>query len=267
MDQTQFPGRSRAVPHLSSTVSPGAWRPSPEEVGSPPSQVLPILDGRSAVPVWLNEIGGVTWQIGDGDDREFLKVGPAHPEFQVVSDVERLRWLQTYVPVPAVLDAGVEDGVAWLLTQGLPGTSAVDLDLMAGPEEVVDALGLALRRFHDAVPLGDCPFTWSVADRGGLSDGRHVPSLDPVVCHGDACTPNTLLVRTDCRLVCSGYVDVGSCGVADRWADLAPALMSLSWNLPAPEGGSDWTARFLQAYGIEKDSEKLSFYADLWNAG
>lgn len=236
-------------------------------MGAPPSQVEQILDGRSAVPVWLNEIGGVTWQIGDGADREFLKVGPVHPEFQVFSDVERLRWLQTFVPVPAVVDAGVRDGVGWLWTEGLPGASAVDPDLMAEPEEAVDALGRALRRFHDAVPLTGCPFTWSVAARRGAPDGRPISALDPVVCHGDACTPNTLLARKDGRLECTGYVDVGMCGVADRWADLAPALMSLAWNLPAPADRSDWTDRFLRAYGIERNAEKLSFYTDLWNAG
>lgn len=43
--------------------------------------------------------------------------------------------------------------------------------------------------------------------------------------------------------------------------------MSLGWNLPAPNAGADWTGRFLHAYGIERDPEKLSFYTDLWNAG
>lgn len=83
------------------------------DVRDPPLQVQRILGGRSAVPVWRNELAGVTWQIGDGDQREFLKVGPVHPEFDVASDVERLRWLVPYVPVPVVLGADVEDGVAW----------------------------------------------------------------------------------------------------------------------------------------------------------
>ena len=58
----------------------------------------------------------------------------------------------------------------------------------------------------------------------------------------------------------SGYVDLGGLGVADRWADLAPALMSLGWNY-----GPGWQPAFLDAYGIEPDESKRAFYAALWD--
>ena len=49
----------------------------------------------------------------------------------------------------------------------------------------------------------------------------HRPRIDRlVVCHGDACAPNTLL-HDDGRF--AAHVDLGSLGVADRWADIAVA--------------------------------------------
>ena len=78
-----------------------------------------------------------------------------------------------------------------------------------------------------------------------------------MVCHGDACNPNFLLDDVGGFV---GYVDVGSLGIADRWADLAPALMSLGWNY-----GPGWEPAFLEAYGVERDDSKRTFYAALWD--
>jgi kanamycin kinase len=55
-----------------------------------------------------------------------------------------------------------------------------------------------------------------------------IPPADGlVVCHGDSCAPNTLLTG-DGRW--SGHVDLGALSVADRWADLAVATWSTTWN-------------------------------------
>ena len=73
-----------------------------------------------------------------------------------------------------------------------------------------------------------------------------------VVCHGDACAPNTLLDAAGRFL---GHVDVGRCGTADRWADLAVASWSLEWNY-----GQGWDDRFFAAYGVEADADRIDFY-------
>ena len=81
-----------------------------------------------------------------------------------------------------------------------------------------------------------------------------------MVCHGDACSPNTL-IDDDGR--CCGHVDFGSLGVADRWADLAVATLSLGWNYP----GRAWDAEFFAAYGVEPDPLRIDYYRRLWQAG
>jgi kanamycin kinase len=59
------------------------------------------------------------------------------------------------------------------------------------------------------------------------------------VCHGEACAPNTII---DAR-AWSGHVDLGSLGLADRWADLAIATWSTEWNY-----GPRWERALLNAY-------------------
>lgn len=226
-----------------------------------PPLVLALASGRPVTPVWRNEIGGVTYAIDGG--AEYVKYGPEHPEFDPPGEVARLRWVGAYVTCPRPIDHGVDDGNLWMRTAGAPGTSAVLGGWRQRPEQVVPELGRALRRFHDDVPVTDCSWVWSVAQRlaGLTSDPSHLggqSALDPVVCHGDACNPNFLL---DDAGRCVGYVDLGRLGIADRWADLAPALLSLGWNF-----GPGWEDAFLDGYGIAPDPAKQRFYTRLWEA-
>ena len=53
---------------------------------------------------------------------------------------------------------------------------------------------------------------------------RDAPPIDRlVVCHGDACVPNTLLDDVGRGIA---HVDLAALGTADRWADIAVASMS-----------------------------------------
>ena len=92
-----------------------------------------------------------------------------------------------------------------------------------------------------------------------ISTGYSTP-LSPtalVVCHGDACAPNTL-IGADGRW--SAHVDFDCLGVADRWADLAVATWSTEWNY-----GPGWEGELLAAYGIGPDSERTAYYRLLWD--
>ncbi|MCP5026589.1 MAG: aminoglycoside 3'-phosphotransferase, partial [Actinomycetia bacterium] len=59
-----------------------------------------------------------------------------------------------------------------------------------------------------------------------------------------------------------GHVDLGSLGVADRWADLAIATWSTVWNY-----GPGWEDVLLEAYGIDSDPRRTEYYRLLWGLG
>jgi aminoglycoside phosphotransferase len=253
-----------------------------------PPPVLRVAGDRPLRPVWRNELGGLTYEIGTGPGRWFVKWAPAGRGLDLGREVSRLRWAVRFTPVPRVLDYGADASGEWLVTAGLPGGCAVADRWKADPGTASAAIGRGLRSLHDRLPVQGCPFSWSTEDRlaavrrldaaGRLDPTRWHPAhsrlsraealarLDDrpevdglVVCHGDACAPNTLL---DGDGTWTGHVDLGSLGLADRWADLAIATWSLGWNF-----GPGWDHRLLDAYGVEPDPERTAYYRLLWDLG
>lgn len=235
-----------------------------EDVVVPP-RVRLLAGGTRLVPVWRNDYGGVTFRTDDG---RYIKHGPRNAESSFAGEAERLDWAVARIAVPRVLEVGGDDTHEWLVTTALPGLSAVDPRWVADPATAVRAVGEGLRALHDALPVAACPFDWGVAGRIANAAGRGIrvpdalrepPPVDRlVVCHGDACCPNTL-IGDDGRWV--AHVDLGTLGVADRWADIAVASMSTAWNY-----GEGWEDALIEAYGVAPDRERLSYYRDLWNA-
>jgi len=247
-----------------------------------------LAAGRPVRPVWQNELGGLTFELGAGPERCFVKWAPATSGIDLAREAARLVWAAAFTPVPRVVTAGGDGAGAWLVTTALPGENAVTDRWKAEPAKAVCAIGCGLRAFHDALPVVDCPFSWSVEDRLADTQRRAAAGLieparwDPVhrplgvrraldlladlppvdklvVCQGDACAPNTILTD-DGRW--SGHVDLGALGTADRWADLAVATWSATWNY-----GPDWEAPLLEAYGIGADPERIRYYRLLWDLG
>jgi kanamycin kinase len=250
-------------------------RPVTSEVSAAdvPAMVRRLAGPGRLRPVWRNELGGLTFELTDtGGSRRFVKWVPSGSGLDLASEVVRLRWVAGRLPVPQVLDHGCDRDGEWLVTAALPGENAVVPRWTADPATAVRALGTGLRRLHDVLPVADCPYSWSVSTRLAGARRRGAPARDEpqrwldeappvdrlVVCAGDACAPNTLL--DDFGRV-TGHVDLGSLGVADRWADLAVATWSTVWNY-----GPGWERPLLDAYGVDPDPARTDFYRRLWDA-
>ncbi|MFD0687321.1 aminoglycoside 3'-phosphotransferase [Actinomadura fibrosa] len=252
-----------------------------------PGIVTALAGGAAITPVWRNELGGLTFRLDDatGGSRYVKWIAAGTPEIDLPGEAERLAWAQQWARVPPVLDQGANAEGTWLVTAAVPGRPAVDSRWKAEPAPAAAAIGRGLRLLHDALPVDRCPFDWSIerrllraderiADGEGPADWapehRHLqltearalldnpPAIDRlVVCHGDACTPNTLL-HDDGTF--AAHVDLGSLGVADRWADLAVATWSLEWDYGP---GSDGV--LYDAYGVDPDPERITYYRLLYD--
>jgi streptomycin 3"-kinase len=208
----------------------------------------------------------------------------------------RIEWLAgTGIPGPSVVDwSTTADGGAELVMTAVPGVAASELDSGALLRAWPSVVGM-LRRLHE-LPVAGCPFERTLATMFRLAEdvvrrdavvpeflaedqqGRpHAELLadlraqlaerlaqereDLVVCHGDACLPN-FMVDPD-SLACTGLIDLGRLGIADRHADLAllRANATESW------AGDDGThaERLLSAlYGDDRiDPGRLWFYHHL----
>jgi len=189
------------------------------------------------------------------------------------------------IKVPEVLDVGADDEGEWFVSRDLGGENAVSPRWRREPARAARAMGEGLRRLHDELDCATCPFDWSLATRrravarrertedldavtlewelseitvaDALETLRAPPAEDLVVCHGDACAPNTLLSATGEFL---GLVDLGRLGRGDRWADLAIASWSTVWNY-----GPGYEGDLYDGYGAEPDEEKIRYYRILWS--
>lgn len=220
-----------------------------------PEVVLEIASGRPTELIWRNELGGLTFRIGDA----YLKWNPPSTGADLEREWVRLEWLAGRHPAPQVIDHGEDRGAQWLMTAALPGDSAVGDTWRARRSEAIRAIATGLRALH-AVPVDDFPDGWTSevwVGRTPASLGPRPRVESPVLVHGDACAPNTL-ISADGRW--TGNVDFGDLAVGDRWADLAVASMSLDWNF-----GVGHQAELFDAYGIEPDLERIRYYRALWH--
>ena len=171
-----------------------------------------------------------------------------------------------------------KDGCDWLVTRRVPGEDCTHPSLLARPERLCAVMGEQLRRLH-GMDTGGCPVkdrldTYRSGVASGLSKGiyepKHIKEIYPfssfgeaaqwaekglrllkadTLIHGDFCLPNIILDSTDF----SGFIDLGSAGVADRHIDLFWGIWSLNYNLHTPR----YTDSFLDAYGRDKVEPEL----------
>lgn len=209
-------------------------------------------------------VDGLTFAIGGAVPNRYVKWAPSSSASDFTQEAERLRWAAQYTPVPNVLDLGRDDTGSWLVTEAIQAENAVSERWKAEPATAVRAIGEGLRALHDALPVDECPFDWSAESRVARAKPERkdevvsVPEIDRlVVCHGDACSPNTL-IGDDGRW--RAHVDLAALGTADRWADIAVATYATTWNY-----GPGWEQPLLDAYGIAEDVERTAYYRLLWD--
>ncbi|KQP54856.1 aminoglycoside phosphotransferase [Agreia sp. Leaf283] len=237
-----------------------------------PAIVERLAGGDSITPVWRNTLGGLTFRLSSGASARFVKWMPTGTP-RVDAEVARLGWAGPFARVPRVMDSGDDSTGSWMLTAALPGDSAVDTRFVsndAASRVAARAIGTGLRELHDRLPVQECLYSWSATSRvaqaraAGLDLPVALDAAPPVdrlvVCHGDACAPNTLIADDGSF---AGHVDLGSLGVADRWADLAVATWSLEWNY---DGGELLESEMFDAYGVARDETRIRYYRALWAA-
>lgn len=251
-----------------------------------PAAVRAWVDGK---PYTCDSIGRSGSAVLCYEDM-VLKIEPKQARFD--ADIAMLRWLEGRLPVPRVLEALQEGDRQYLLMSRMPGKMACDPEFMKDPDGLVQLLADALQRLW-AVDISDCPKERTLEDdllearervEQGLIDMDDVepetfgpggfespeallawleenkPPLEPVLSHGDLCLPNVFLEGG--RL--SGFIDLGDCGISDRWRDIALCHRSLRHNFcgkyaACPVEDFDPDILF-DKLGLAPDREKLRYY-------
>lgn len=264
-----------------------------------PERVRSLAHGDDIEAVWRNDLGGLTFRVGAGSiDERFIKwVRAGVPEFDFADEAERGRWAFRFsgsisaeletprFRCPEVIEHGEDDAGSWLVTRAIVARSAIAPENLDRPDRAARAIGAGLRALHDALPVSDCPFVWSIDQRLSAVDARLAAGIGPsqwspefrgltvsqalaelaelpapsrlVVCHGDPCAPNALLTPDGQY---AAHVDFDELGVADPLADLSVAAWSTVWNY-----GPGYESAVYDGYGVRPDPERIRAYRLLWD--
>jgi streptomycin 3"-kinase len=259
------------------------------------ASLLPQLPlGKTWIRASEGESGDAVFRRSDG--AAFAKISLGKGATQL--DEERLRteWLAPFgLGSAEVLDWHVSSDGACLVTRAVAGVPASDLtavELLGAWPSIAERV----RSLHE-IPVGDCPFTRGlsamfgraadVVERNAVNpdflDPEHqaIPppvlldrlrvqlparlvqeARDLVVCHGDACLPNFMVDPQTLR--CTGFIDLGRLGTADRYVDFSLLLANAreTWT----DAGQALAARksLFEVHGIgATDDERLGFYLRL----
>ena len=207
--------------------------------------------------------------------------------------VGMMRWLEGKLPVPKVLVYEQDGEEQYLLMSRVKGKMACDPFYMEQPETLVKILAEGIRMLWQ-VDISDCPRIRDLdtelkeaedrirkgqvsiddAEPGTFGpDGRfsgpealliwlkeHKPESEPVLSHGDYCLPNIFLDEDNV----SGFIDLGDCGIADKWRDISLLYRSLKHNFEGYYGGQVYPGfhpdMLYKALELEPDWEKLDYY-------
>lgn len=246
------------------------------------------------IPVDGGESGDVVYRRGDG--RAYAKVATAARSKELSGERDRLSWLHGKgIQTPEVIDWHVAEDGACLVISAIEGVPAAELsaaDLLSAWPSMAGQLAA----LH-ALDAEQCPFDRSLAPmfaraadvvaRNAVNsdflpdEDRETPAADllarvereravrleheakdRVVCHGDACMPNFMVDPRTLR--CTGMIDLGRLGTADRYADLALMTANAGEMWETTEQERRAAALLFATLGIaDPDRPRLDFYLRL----
>ena len=206
-------------------------------------------------------------------------------------EYEMIKWLEDKLPVPIAVKYYTNGKINYLLMTKLKGKMVCHKDIIKDSENMARLLARGLKQLWH-VNIEDCPRKIDInykltrayynvvnnlvdientepeifSENGfknpmDLYDYLHKnrPSEDFVLIHGDYCLPNVFINNNEI----SGYLDLGYCGIGDKWQDIALAVRSMKSNMCDIGKESEYEKLykiFFDELGIEPDESKIKYY-------
>jgi len=250
--------------------------------------------GSDWVAARAGESGDPVYRRVDG--RAYAKIASSARSAELAGERDRLAWLcGRGIMCPEVIDwREAEEGACLVMTavSGIPAGELAGADLLKAWPSMARQLGL----LH-ALPVDQCPFernlslmferAANVVSRDAVNPDflpdtdkdtpanallarveRELPIrleqevADRVVCHGDASLPNFMVDQR--TFACTGLIDLGRLGIADRYADLALMIANAEENWTGPDQATQAFSILFDIMGIATpDRDRLAFYLRL----
>lgn len=208
------------------------------------------------------------------------------------NELKILKWLNGKELVPKVICSHIEGGKSYLLMSKVKGKMSCDITLLKNPEKLAELLAEGLKKLW-SIDLKGCPCDSTIDEKlkmaeervaknlcsmedveagtygeGGFSSPEELlqwlndnkPNEELVLSHGDYCLPNIFIDNDKI----SGFIDLGRCGVGDKYQDIALCYRSLVHNFQGRYGGEVYERAnadiLFEELGIEPEWKKIRYY-------
>ena len=213
------------------------------------------------------------------DNKEyFIKIGKAN---SLQTEYQKLVYLQDKLPVPKIVMHNIIEEDEYIVSTKIPGEMLCSKYYMAHPSEGINIIADALN-IVQKVDIKDCPINTSLDYRLNLARQNIAKGLikdenieeenlkkykskegilkylednkfkeELCFSHGDTSLPNMFAHNNSF----SGFIDVGECGISDKWFDIAITIKSIIRNY-----GEEYVNEFLEKINVKFDKFKYNYY-------
>lgn len=192
-----------------------------------------------------------------------------------------LKWLNDKTKVPKVILYEKSDDAEFLITEAIKGEMICSDYYLNHPQAGIPIIVEAFKEIYK-IDISNCPIDVSLdyklnlvknnIDKGLILEENMSPEVlekfgsvdkvydflmknkfaeDLVFSHGDISLPNIFAYNS----TFSGFIDVGECGIADKWFDIAIVTKSIVRNY-----GEKYLNDFYNQLAIIPDKEKIDYY-------
>ena len=242
------------------------------------SQVKKYVENASLTKVNIGCSDSQVFKIEKNNEVYYLKVASSG---LLTKEYNALRWLDGKLKVPKIIHYENSDSVEYLITEAIEGEMVCSENMLKKPLIALDIICEAFEEIKK-VDINDCPFDVSLNYKldlvknnidnnlityDNLADfvKERFSSLNEVLdylyknrfeeelcfSHGDVSLPNILCINDKF----SGLIDVGECGIADKWFDLAICEKSIVRNF-----GQEYVDNFYEKLNIKRNDKKVDYY-------
>lgn len=199
----------------------------------------------------------------------------------LTQEFNALQWLNGKLEVPEIVLFDYTTETEYLITKAILGEMVCSDFYLKNPPKALQVIKESFDNIY-AVDVSNCPFDvsnkykLSLIERNvknGLVKNEDLKEetlkrfgsvenllkylidnqFEEELCfsHGDTSLPN--IFTLDGKF--SGFIDVGECGIADKWFDLAICEKSIKRNF-----GEEYISEFYKILGIIPDRAKINYY-------
>lgn len=241
-------------------------------------KILKFIENADIEEINIGCSDSQVFKIKKDESIYFLKVAK---EGILTSEFEKLKWLEGKLSVPKIVLYDCSNDTEYLITESIQGEMVCSDYYLNNPEIGIRAISDAFKQIN-MVDITNCPFDVSINYKLKLVENNvknnliHVEDLkeqtkekfgnleniikylkenkfndEPCFSHGDTSLPNIFALNDKF----TGFIDVGECGIADKWFDLAICEKSIRRNY-----GESYISNFYEELGIVPDRDKIDYY-------